>query len=140
MDGQPAGTRPVGIRQRRTRGAPDDELDLAERGTAARRQPVRRVRQQGDGDRRNLTGGEQGRGDDKISTAKGVLEALAEKGDRAGVVGMAGVGVHGAVQLQTGGEQAQQPDRERTNRSHDAQGAGGGEAGGVGHKSQGEES
>ena len=46
---------------------------------------------------------------------------MAEKGDGAAMSGMARVGVHGAVQLRTGGEQAQQPNREGANRGHAAQ-------------------
>lgn len=36
--------------------------------------------------------------------AEGVLQALAEKGDRTTVLGMIGVGVHGIVQVRTGRE------------------------------------
>ncbi len=87
-----------------TLGSPDNELNLAERGTAARRQPVRgRCHQRGSG-YRDLAGGEQGRGDDGISMAEGVLQALAEKCDRTTVLGMIGVGVHGIVQVRTGRE------------------------------------
>ena len=106
------------------RGSPDNELDLAERGTATRRQPAGRIRQRCDGNGRNLTGREQRRGDDKISAAEGILEALAEKGDGARVAGIGGIDVQRDVQMRTGGEQAQQPDREGAQHSHATQGAG----------------
>ncbi len=52
------------------------------------------------------------------------------------MAGMAGVGMQGNVQLRTGGEQAQQPDREGAQQSHAAQGAGDRAEGGVGYGRQ----
>lgn len=120
MDGQPAGTRPVRIRQWRPCGSPDDELDLAGRGTAARRQPVRRVGYGCGSDRHNLAGSEQRRGNDRVSLVEGIIKALAEKGDCAGVADVVGVGVHGAVQLRTDREKTQQPHQEGAGRGHTA--------------------
>lgn len=104
------GSRPargrIRLKQRRTRGPPDNELDLAERGAAARRQPAVRLYHRRGQDRDRLTGGKKGRGDDNLSAAEGILKALAEQSDRAGVSGVAGLRVQRAVQLRTGGKQA----------------------------------
>jgi hypothetical protein len=91
--GQPAGTWPGGNNQRRARRPPDNELDSAERGTAARGQPVIRLRQRRRLGRARVTGREKRRDNGKISASGGILEGFAKEGDGARVVGMAGLRV-----------------------------------------------
>lgn len=110
MSGQPAGTRPVRINQRRPGRSPDNELNLAERGSAGRRQPVMRVRSRRGPVHEGYTHRKKCRGDDDTGASNGILEAFAEQGDRAGVAGLTGLVVQGIVQVRTGGKQAQQPD------------------------------
>ena len=110
LEGQPAGTRPDRTNQRQTRRPPDNGLNLAERRTAARRQPAVRVRHEHEQRSDRFVGGEKRRGNNDCGGPNGILDALTEQRDRAGVTGVARIVVQGAVQLRTGNKVSQHPD------------------------------
>lgn len=110
LEGQPAGTRPDRTNQRQTRRPPDNGLNLAGRRTAARRQPAVRVRHGHEQSSDRCIGGEKRRGDNDGGGPNGILDAITEQRDRAGVTDVARVLVQRAVQLRTGNKVSQQPD------------------------------
>lgn len=129
MEGRPVGTRPDRSRQRQPQRVPDNELNSAERGAAARRQTAGHLRHRRRGWRQNHAGGKLGRSENQRNAGKRTVETLAEKGDRAGMILVISLGVQGFVQVSAGGEDPQQPDRERAQHRHAAQGGGQGATG-----------
>lgn len=100
---------------------PGNELNLAERRTATRRQAVKRISH-----RRNRLDGAFVFNLKKWSAGearaiRSFIDTVAEKSNRTLVIGVIGISVQCGVKLGARREQAQQPDRQRTNYRNPAQ-------------------
>jgi len=92
--------------------------DSAARRTAARWQPDIRLRDRRGGGHGRFTRRVKHRDGNRDDRRHGLIDTIAEKGDGAGMAGIARFMVQGAVQIRTGGKHAQQPHHGRTKDRH----------------------
>ena len=110
------------MNQRQTQTAPpEDEQDLAERGTAAGRQAVEHISHRGHRlDETFFRSKNQWRADE-AGAAGAIFNTVTEKSDRAPVIDVAGVSVEGCVKFRTGGQQTDYPDAQRAKQRQPAE-------------------
>ena len=118
-------TLPVGSTRQGKNGNPERCREttkiLAERRTPARRLAVQHIGHQNGWLNGAFVFGENERLTNQNVADGSVLNAVTEERDRATVIGLVGVGVQGRVQLRTGGEQSDHPDRKRRSQRHPVQ-------------------